>query len=73
MGSDEEVLGVPRLVPMSIAYYREHAAECVRRAREASNEEVKSMLLRMAEIWINLATYVEALTSAPGTGLKEEN
>ena len=58
---------------MSDAYYREHAAECVRRAREAPNEEVRAMLLRMAEIWIDLATYVEALTSAPGTGLKEEN
>ena len=53
---------------MSQAHYREHAAECVRRARETPNEEVKAMLLKLAKVWINLAAYVEALTSAPETG-----
>ena len=57
---------------MSHAFDREHAAECLRRSREAPNEEVKTMLLTMAEIWIDLATHVEVLASAPGTGVKEK-
>jgi hypothetical protein len=47
----------------SAAEYRQHAAECLRLAKEAKTDSERDMLLKMAEEW----GYAATLYSTPDT------
>lgn len=44
-------------------YYRQMAAECLRLAETMTDIDGKTMLLEIAQMWINLDNYLRATTA----------
>ena len=54
--------------------FREHAANCLRLAAVAQDEQARAMLVHLAEAWVRLAaaTPADPMLTCTGTGLQEK-